>query len=142
LWAPPDEEEAPRRMRKRDEATKKESAQALYQKRAAEIERAVGDPGGTRRRVLRAIPAPPSVAGAIADVAARKLAYLAEQLPKDPRPPILRFTPYQPSPVELQEFAEKQYAVDRPVEAIGHVLAGKMSPAAADAVRAVFPRLF
>lgn len=134
LWEPAEEPQ-----RKSD---RKPTQLEQYQRRADELERVAADPEAARRKIIDSVPAPPSLANAIADAQIRKLEYLASQMPKDPRPPTLRPRPYQPNPVELQRFAEKKFAVDYPIEAIKHVLDGTMSPAAADAVKAVYPRLF
>lgn len=138
LWEPL-EDEKPARPQGTKPASK---PRQQYQKRVEELERAVADVDGTRRRIIESIPAPPALAGAIADAKIRKLEYLAGEAPKDPRPITIRRTPYTPNPVELQRFSEKVYATERPVDAIKQVFDGVLSPAAAEAVKAVFPRLF
>ena len=140
LWEP-DEEPA---RRAEPEPTKKRPADPvkLYQKRADELGRAVADIEATRRRVVESVPAPPRLANSIADAQVRKLQYLAEKMPKDPRPPIGVGAPYRPNPAELRRFAETVRAVEDPIGAMADVADGLASPAAAQAVRDVYPRLF
>ena len=135
LWEPEEGQE------RRKDATP-DSPHDLYRKRVNEIERAVADVDGTRARILESVPAPPQVANAIADAKIRKLEYLAGEIPKDPRPPTVRQRPYVPNPAEMRRFTEKVFATEYPVDAMSRVFDGQMSPSAADAVRAVYPRLF
>lgn len=114
----------------------------LLKKRIEELERAVGDPEGTRKKMLESIPAPPSVANAIADQEMRKLEYLHSQVPADPRPPTVRQKDPRPNMVEVRRFCEAKRACEQPVESIKDVIDGKASPRATEAVRTVFPRLF
>lgn len=114
----------------------------LYRQRVDELDRAIGDPEGTRRKIVDSIPAPPSVANAIADAKMRQLEYLHSQVPADPRPPTIRPREPRPNLAEARRLGEQIYACERPVEAIKDVLDGNLSPLAANAVKAVFPRLF
>lgn len=136
LWEPVGDDDD------RDAKPAKGDPLRLYRKRLEELDRALGDPDDTRKRILDSIPAPPTVANAIADREMRKLEYLQSLVTLDPRAPTLRPRPIQANHVEMQRFGEAKYALEAPVEAIKHVIDGLMSPRAAEAVRAVFPRLF
>jgi hypothetical protein len=68
--------------------------------------------------------------------------FLKSRITPDPRPPTLRERPIRSNHVEMRRFAEDKRACEDPVGAVKDMCDGKMSPRAAEAVRAVYPRLF
>lgn len=138
LWDPM-EDEKPRRGA--PEPTK-QGPQELMRKREEEILRATSSPEEARLQVLRAIPAPPSVAGAIADAFMRRLGFLASQLPPDNSTPTTRQVPTAYSPTAIRRFSEAVAVVHDPVAAMERMAAGDVNPFAAEALRAVYPKLF
>ncbi len=114
----------------------------LYKKRIEELDRAMGDPDGTRQKIMDSIPAPPTVAAAIADKEMAKLGYLHKLVSTDPRAPTAVGKPASANRVEVQRFAEAKRAVENPVESVKDFIDGLVGPAVVEAVREVFPRLY
>lgn len=115
---------------------------SAYKKRLEELDRAMGDPDGTRQKIQESIPAPPTVAAAVADTEMRKLEYLHSLVSTDPRAPTITGRRAEPNRVEVNRFAEAKSAVENPVESIKDFIDGHVGPAVVDAVKAVFPRLY
>jgi hypothetical protein len=115
----------------------------LYKKRLEELDRALDDPDATRQQIIDSIPAPPLVAQAIADTKMRQLEYLASIVDHDPRAPTALQSKGAPvSMAKVKALAEAKRACEDPVGSVKDIVEGRASPKAAEAIKAVFPRLF
>lgn len=137
LW---DAGETPKPKRGEEE---KPDIKQQFQQRANELVAAVSNPDIVRDTVDNNIPAPAPLRQSIADVILRKLDYLHSVMPKDPREGQLIPEPYEPSPMELQDFARVVGALDDPMSVVERSLSGDgVLPAEVDAIKAVYPRLY
>jgi hypothetical protein len=114
----------------------------LYKQRLEELDRAMSDPEGTRQKILDSIPAPPTVAAAIADKKMAQLEYLHSVAPADPRGPTVRPSETRVNSVEIRRFAEQKRAVEAPVEHVKDMIDGRASPLGVEAIKKVYPRLY
>ncbi len=114
----------------------------LYKKRLEELDRALADPDETRQRIIDSIPAPPLVAQSIADAKMRQLEFLRGIVDFDPRAPTIRQKDAPVSMAKVKALAEAKRACEDPVGSIKDIVDGRASPKAAEAIKAVFPRLF
>lgn len=114
--------------------------QKLYEKRMAELEMFREDVDAMVRKALPGIPA--RVRVAVTATAQKKLDYLYETAPKDPRPPGLIKRSYRPDPVELSRWARIIRAVETPLSVLEDAVSGRLTYDAAKALRAVYPRIF
>lgn len=144
--------EAPRRSKAPadSDAPKKQSAMAKaakdYEKRLDELYRAVTDPETVRRRITSQLQmGDEAMENAIADAALRKLQFLYDKAPKDPRPPNplgMPDRPWRPDRVELEKFARYMQAAEDPASVIERAADGDVSFEAAETLRKVYPELF
>jgi ADP-ribosyltransferase exoenzyme len=143
LWDPIDEDPARARPKTAPAAKPaRKDPQRLFEQRQEEILRATADPEATKREIAASVPAPPALANAIAEAAMRRFAFLVGVMPKDPRPPTLKPTPYQYPISDLSRFAEAVRAVRDPVGVIEAAFHDAVSPVAAEALRVVYPRFY
>jgi len=142
LWDPIDEAKPARKPSGEPAPKGKPDPLKLFRDRAEELERVSSNPEEVRRQILESIPAPPALAGAIADAIVHRLGWLAGQVPKDPRPPTVKPVPYRPNAAELQRFSDAVRASTEPLTVLHDLAIGAVSPVAALALREVFPRFF
>jgi GNAT superfamily N-acetyltransferase len=146
LWDPVEDDapaKAPARpATDRDVKPAKKDPQKLFEKRQEEILRATADPEATKREIAASVPAPPALANAIAEAMYRRFDFLLGVMPQDPRPPMLKPTPYQYPIAELRRFADALWAVTEPLSVLDDLMVGAVSPIAAKALREVFPRFY
>ncbi len=86
----------------------------------------------------------PFAADAIETVAARRIAYLADKLPKRPQTDSLPIGPdrWHPSEMEIASFARTAAAVEDPVSVVERMTDGSATPEDAEALRTVYPEMF
>jgi hypothetical protein len=72
----------------------------------------------------------------------RKIQYLAEHAPKAPEPSPFTKRPWTPSPSQVSQFVRRLEVADDPVVALEAVEQKCVTPEAAEALRAVSPKLF
>lgn len=113
-----------------------------YNRRVEELDRALSNPEETRQKIQDSIPAPPTVASAIADSMMRGFEYLKGLTQTDPRAPTIAGKPARANRVEINTLAEATLAVRNPVDAFADFVNGVAGPAVIDAVRTVYPRLY
>lgn len=90
--------------------------------------------------VLAVAPNPVIQAGA--QVAARKLAYLAKVAPRSPWAGTPFANEWDPTPLEVDRWQETRAALERPLEILEALSEGNYSPEAIDAIREVYPEVF
>ena len=123
--------------------------QDAYQKRVAELTDATREMGaGMRTATLKAMggagDAMPRLAAAATGTASKGAQYLETQLPAGTKAPTM-FQPsrtYQPSDLQIREFAQKWSAVANPLSVIDDLRRGTVTHAQIDAIKNVYPELY
>lgn len=124
-------------------ATERQKELTLFKQRVAELEEAVANPDEVEERLRLQVPAEDEdVMRSIIDTTMRKLEFLRQKAPEDPTKPGIYESDWEPSSIELEEFAELVTAVDQPVESLERMLAGAANPNIAEAIREVYPSLY
>lgn len=72
----------------------------------------------------------------------RKLSHLAAVMPKEPPPTMLGRAPWKPSKSEIVSFSRAVRAAEDPSSVLEDLAAGRVTPEAAGAFRAVYPQLY
>jgi hypothetical protein len=131
-----------RKRRKPD--TGKKGAQELFQARAAEVMRAANNPDGARQEIARRTGLMhPEVRKAVEDAALRKLQFLADKMPKDPRPAVLfGQREWQPDRVMIERWARYVRAAEDPAAVLEDLAEDRVTPEAAEALRVVYPSVY
>lgn len=116
---------------------------SAFNARLSELEQANANPELVKDSIAAQIPTgDEALLSAIEDVALRKFAFLKSKAPEDPTTPGIYETDWQPSDIQLEEFAELVTAVDAPADSIEAMLTGGANPNIAEAIREVYPRLY
>ncbi len=86
----------------------------------------------------------PDWGNGIEAVAARRLEFMAEKLPRNPAAPHLQIGPdtWQPSKAELAKFARYMQAVEQPDLIVQRFSAGNMTPEDAEVLKRVYPAMY
>lgn len=127
----------------------------VYRKRSGEIAQQVAPgPDGklavtpkARQRIAKQLSplaaGDPFLADRLESIAARRLAYLANALPKRPDLAGMQMGPdrWQPSDMEMRSWARKAAALEDPAGVFERAAAGTVSPEDAEAMQAVFPEM-
>lgn len=117
-----------------------------YESRLSELAKAATNPEATRRRILDQLHlGDDAMEKTIADAALRKLQFLYDKAPKDPREPNplgIQARPWRPDRAELERFARYVRAAEDPAEVIEDLADGKISYEAAETLRKVYPETF
>jgi hypothetical protein len=130
---------------KRRKATEdKKGAQELFRARAAEVMRAANDPDGARQEIARRTGIiHPEVRKAVEDAALRKLQFLADKMPKDPRPAVLfGQREWQPDRAMIERWARYVRAADDPAAVLEDLADDRVTPEAAETLRVVYPSVY
>lgn len=111
--------------------------------RLSELAIAANDPQGVERRIREKVPsADAELVAQIIEVAQRKLSFLQDKAPKDPRPPSLILSPFMPSRAATETFARYVRAADDPATVFEDAADGFLSTEGIEALRAIYPRLY
>lgn len=110
---------------------------------ASLIAKAVADPDALSVAIRAAVPTQdPELADAIAKATLRKLQYLQSKAPAIPPPDPMNRPAPPVSTAEAMRFARILRAANDPVSALADLAAGTLTSEAADAVRAIYPKMF
>jgi hypothetical protein len=126
-----------------DEVPAKETEAEAFARVSEELTSAAANPSALTERLRSRIDLDaPELVDPILDAARRKVEYLASTVPKDPREPSLLRSAWQPDPLELDEFAARVHAAENPLHVLAQMAAGRLTPAAAETLREVYPAIY
>lgn len=111
--------------------------------RLQELAIAANDPQGVERRIRENVPsADAELVAQIVEVAKRKLSFLQDKAPKDPRPPSIISAPFMPSTAHTATFARYVRAADEPATVFEDAADGILTTEGVETLKAVYPRLY
>jgi hypothetical protein len=118
---------------------------SLFKARTAELDAAMANPDAARRAIGRRINlGDEQLEQAFVDAAMRRIEYLAQEIPRDPRgPDALGIRgEWHPSPSALQGFSVKMKVSHNPAAILHDMASGRLSLDAAKTLEAVYPEMF
>jgi hypothetical protein len=116
---------------------------AAFSARAAELAAATANIERFKEQVRGRVAIDvPELADAIAETAAAKVSYLQQVIPRDPRPESLLPRTWAPDSTSMAQFVRCVWAAERPLTVLEQVAQGRVTPQAAEALKAVYPAMF
>ena len=112
--------------------------------RIDEIAAAQANPAQVQSAARRALAdvSDPDLVREVTATLKRKFTHLAAVMPKEPPPTMLGRAPWKPSKSEIVSFARSVRAAEDPSSVLEELAAGRVTPEAAGAFRAVYPQLY
>jgi len=123
----------------------KPTIREVIARRGDELIRAATNEDIVRRTVRRQVPlSNAKVAEALEKAVLRKVQFLYDKLPKDPREPnpFRKADDWTPDPVEVDRFARYVHAAEDPGAVLDRIATGQILPEEAETLKAVYPELF
>ena len=119
------------------------TAHEAFKLRQAELGQALQDPQLVKAAMGAALGDPdPELLDAMHAAQMRKLGFLAEKQPRDPRPYRALQKEWRPTKTELDTWARYVRAAESPMSVLEDLQRGRVTPEGAETLRVVYPRLF